>query len=268
MTLGASAVTLNDTATLSGGDAESGTITFTLYYNGGTEPVDTETVSVGGDGSYTTPTGYTLPSSGTVTGTYQWDASYSGDALNNPVSDIDDSSELVTVSQANPSIATTPTAASVTLLKDTAVLSGGYDETCTLTFTLYFNGGSNPVDTEVVLVNGDGSYSTPTGFASIAFGTYQWDSVFSGDPNNSPAGDTNDSNEQVTVTPATPVPSLGTTSLVEGPAAGSGSDIVVTAGAWAATSNAPWLHTSASGIGDPPATFTFDANSGAPAPAR
>ena len=263
VTLGSSAVTLNDTATLSGGDAESGTLTFTLYDNGGTEPVDTETVPVGGDGSYTTPTGYTLPASGTVTGIYQWDSSYSGDALNNPASDIDDSSEQVTVRQANPSIATTPTAASVTLLKDTAALSGGYDETGTLTFTLYFNGGSNPVDTEVVLVNGDGSYSTPTGYASPAFGTYQWDAVFSGDPNNSPASDLNGSNEQVTVTPATPVPSLGTTSLVEGPAAGSDSDIVVTGGAWAATANAPWLHTSATGTGDGVATLTFDANPGA-----
>ena len=37
--------------------------------------MDTETVAVNGNGTYTTPTGYTLPTTGTVTGTYQWDAS-------------------------------------------------------------------------------------------------------------------------------------------------------------------------------------------------
>ena len=71
-------MTLKDTATLSGGYNPTGTITFTLYNPNGTL-VDTVTVTVSGDGSYTTPTGYTLPTTGTVTGTYQWDASYSGD---------------------------------------------------------------------------------------------------------------------------------------------------------------------------------------------
>ena len=47
--------------------------------------MDTESVAVHGNGTYTTPTGFTLPTTGTVTGTYQWDASYSGDGSNNPV---------------------------------------------------------------------------------------------------------------------------------------------------------------------------------------
>ena len=66
-------MTLKDTAVLSGGYYETGTITFTLYL--GSTMVDTETVTVSGNGTYTTPTGYTLPTTGTVTGTYQWDAS-------------------------------------------------------------------------------------------------------------------------------------------------------------------------------------------------
>ena len=49
--------------------------------------MDTETVTVNGNGTYTTPTGFTLPTTGTVTGTYQWDASYSGDTNNNTASD-------------------------------------------------------------------------------------------------------------------------------------------------------------------------------------
>jgi DNA-binding beta-propeller fold protein YncE len=55
---------------------------------------------------------------------------------------------------------------------------------------------------------------------------------------------------------------LGTTALLEGPAAGSASDLVFTSGAWSATANAPWLHTSASGTGNGLATLTFDANPG------
>ena len=66
----------------SGGVHPSGTITFKLYGPTGAV-VDTET-AVNGNGTYTTPTGYTLPTTGTVTGTYQWVVSYSGDANNNP----------------------------------------------------------------------------------------------------------------------------------------------------------------------------------------
>ena len=86
VTLGSNPVTLTDSATLAGGNSPTGTITFTLLL--GSTKEDTETVTVNGNGAYTTPTGYTLPGSGTVTGTYQWNASYSGDANNNsPVSD-------------------------------------------------------------------------------------------------------------------------------------------------------------------------------------
>src|SRR6516164_8112536 len=56
---------------------------------------------------------------------------------------------------------------------------------------------------------------------------------------------------------------LGTTALLEGPAAGSDSDLVLTSGPWSASSNATWLHTSATGSGNGLATFTFDANAGA-----
>src|SRR5207248_2176294 len=55
--LGTSSVLLTDTATLSGGYHPTGSITFTLVYNSAT--VDTETVTVSGNGSYTTPGGYT-----------------------------------------------------------------------------------------------------------------------------------------------------------------------------------------------------------------
>ena len=68
--------------------ARLGTITFTLFQNWQHYSVDTETVTVSGNGRPdTTPTGFsTADHTGTVTGTYQWDASYDGDPSNNPVS--------------------------------------------------------------------------------------------------------------------------------------------------------------------------------------
>jgi hypothetical protein len=72
-----SGVKLTASATLTGGANEAGTITFTLYDSTGAS-VDTQTATVNGPGTYTTPTGY-LPS---APGTYQWVASYSGDPNN------------------------------------------------------------------------------------------------------------------------------------------------------------------------------------------
>jgi hypothetical protein len=45
---------------------------------------DTETVAVNGNGTYATPTGFTLPK-GTAPGTYAWHVLYSGDGDNNAV---------------------------------------------------------------------------------------------------------------------------------------------------------------------------------------
>jgi hypothetical protein len=95
VTIGPSPTTFNDTALLSGGDSPTGTITFTLYH--GATLVDTETASVSGNSSYTTPTGYTLPSTGTVSGIYQWDATYNGDGNNTSASDNGATNEQVTV---------------------------------------------------------------------------------------------------------------------------------------------------------------------------
>jgi hypothetical protein len=211
ITLSNGTVTLKDTATLQDGVNPTGTVTFTLVFNGNT--VDTESIVVNGNGNYTTPVGYTLPTSSNVTGTYQWNASYSGDANNSPDSEINDPGERTVVSPASPSITTTPTPGSVTLgatnvlLKDSAALSGGYAPTGTITFTLVAPGGAT-VDTETVTVNGNGTYTTPTGYtllATGATGTYQWNAVFTSTTGNDVnASDVNDKSEQVTVNSGTP----------------------------------------------------------------
>jgi uncharacterized repeat protein (TIGR01451 family) len=108
--------TLTDSAVLSGGYHETGTITFTLKSPGGST-LDLETVTVTGNGTYTTPTGYTLPTSGAAPGTYQWNTRFGGDSNNNPASDNNDPAEQVTVSSPQPPTFTadTPPAAVVGL---------------------------------------------------------------------------------------------------------------------------------------------------------
>lgn len=211
VTLGATAPTLTDSAVLSGGDSPTGTITFTLF-NPTNQLVDTETVTVDGDGTYTTPTGYTLPTSiFSVIGTYQWDASYSGDGTNAASSDDNDPAEQVTVYAASPSLVTTPTVTtatfgSATTLNDSAVLSGGYYPQSDITFTLTSPTGV-VVDQEVVPVAGNGTYSTtgyalPTSNTGTVAGTWQWEATYSGDSNNSTVVAVG---EQVVVSPAATV---------------------------------------------------------------
>jgi hypothetical protein len=210
VTLGTGAVVLKDTATLADGNSPTGTITFTLVYNNAT--VYTQTVTVAGNGDYTT-TGYTLPTTGTVTGTYQWNAVYSGDTNNNGDSEINSPAERTVVSPAGPSISTTPGGSVVfgsgAKLSDSATLSGGYNPTGTVTFSLY-NPSNVVVYTDVVTVSGNGSYTTamgtnPGGYLPTMTGTYQWVAVYSGDGNTasvtSPSG-----SEPETVGTSTPPP--------------------------------------------------------------
>ena len=57
---------------------------------------------------------------------------------------------------------------------------------------------------------------------------------------------------------------LGMTSLIEGPSAGSDSDTVVTTGAWAASTTAPWITlNTTNGTGNGSVNFSFSANTGA-----
>jgi hypothetical protein len=75
---------IHDTAVLSGGSSPTGTITFNLYSASDTTcstALSTVAVPVSGAGSYDSPA--VTPSSA---GSYQWVATYSGDAANNGVS--------------------------------------------------------------------------------------------------------------------------------------------------------------------------------------
>src|SRR5208337_925334 len=141
-TLGTTAPTISDTATLSGAYFfPTGSITFTLTLNGNAVSAATQTDTVTANGPYSAS--YTLPTSGTVAGTYTWSAAYSSDANNNAASETGSATngEQTVVSAANPTITMTGSSA-ITLgttaptLSDSAVLAGGYYETGSIVFTL------------------------------------------------------------------------------------------------------------------------------------
>jgi hypothetical protein len=87
--------TVSDSATLTGGFSPTGTITFTLYGPGDTTcttPIATSTAAVSGDGTY-----HSAVATTGAAGTYNWAASYGGDAANNAVGPTACGAESVTV---------------------------------------------------------------------------------------------------------------------------------------------------------------------------
>src|SRR5205085_843579 len=152
---------LTTSVSLSGGYQEGGSLTFALYRDG--TLLDQETADVNGDNSYTTPIGYTLPSTGTVVGTYHWQVTYSGDGNNSSeqttgagiVQEVTPASPTVTVAASDP-----VALVSRVPLSATATLSSGYRPTGALVFTLTGPGGT-VVDTENVSVTGNGTFVSP-----------------------------------------------------------------------------------------------------------
>jgi hypothetical protein len=148
--------------------------------------VDTETVTVNGNGTYTTPTGFTLPTNSTATGTYQWDVTYSGDTNNAGASDVNDVNERVTVSAADPAITTTPNPTTVTQ-DPSSVVSGNSNSNNATSDTSDTNSASGQVTVSTTTTN-------PTTVTQSA-------TAVSGNSNNA-ASNTNSASVQVTVSAA------------------------------------------------------------------
>jgi hypothetical protein len=180
-----------DTATVSGAPfTPTGTVTNYFYSTatpvlGTTTPVSTQTVTLSGGA---------VPNSATTAaltaGAYSFIGVYSGDSnYKGAVGAV----EPLTINQASPTITTTPggtvTVGTGVPLTDSATLDGGFNPTGTITFQLFAPAalGGGIVHTEVVMVNGNGTYSTPNGFVPAAGGTYQWVVTYSGDSNNNGA---------------------------------------------------------------------------------
>jgi uncharacterized repeat protein (TIGR01451 family) len=215
--------TLTDTADLADGYFPTGRIVFNLTGPGGFTFKHTDTVA--GNGTYTAST--TLPTMGTVAGTYTWTVTYSGDADNAATNDQGGITEQTVVRPAGPALTTIPDpteAVRGATLQDSADLTGGFDPTGDILFSLYAPGVSPtvgpPVYTETVAVNGDGIYHTTVGFASNTGGIWHWAATYSGDSNNNSVS-SGPVDEPVTIHPladlaiaktaSNPTPSVGDT---------------------------------------------------------
>jgi hypothetical protein len=140
---------------------------------------------------YSADGGSTFSSNAPVNaGSYEVYFTFDGDTNYQPVSTETDSGQVVAIAKAGP---TTIAAAGATVVLGTAgrltasaMLAGGANETGTLTFTLFDPSGKK-VDTETAAVNGNGTYTTPTGYLPDVNGTYQWVAGYSGDANNNSA---------------------------------------------------------------------------------
>ena len=185
---GAIGTVLTDTVTLAGGASPTGTMDIVLFHGsctiGHVELAQAMTVS--GNGSYTTPLGFTT----TAAGTYQWAVEYFGDAYNNDVTvacgeavTIKGTPTLVTAASAGGSILAATAIHDVATLTGTSGVPGG-----TVTFDLY-----GPADTACagavfanpsIAVNGSG-VATSANFipttATAGPGTYHWIARYSGD---------------------------------------------------------------------------------------
>jgi uncharacterized repeat protein (TIGR01451 family) len=182
VTLSNSSVALSDSATLTGGSNPTGNIVFTLTGPGGFSYSQTDPVT--GDGTYAAAT--TLPTTGTVAGTYSWTAQYTPGDANNLGSTAP--AQPTVVSAASPGLTTTasPGGPVGSTLTDSALLSGGYFPTGTITFELFANGvaAGTPAFTDTIpVISGDGTY-TSASFTTTVAGTYSWQAVYSGDGNN------------------------------------------------------------------------------------
>lgn len=201
VTIGAS---FSDTATLSGGYAPTGTITFNLYGPNDADcsgaVVFTDTATVSGNGDYTSD-----PFTATVVGKYRWIASYSGDANNDPVSgSCNDANEDTTVDKFQPTMGLTnwltPQArANVNLVTDPATgkvgdnLAPPADTTDDVRIVLYAG-----ADCTGTVIHDEGFQVDPDGATTQAFTTnnttlveitanvsWSWKAFYEGDSVNS-----------------------------------------------------------------------------------
>jgi hypothetical protein len=186
-------VVLNDTGILSDGASPTGSITFNLFDPSHSDcsgtPAFTQTLTVSGNGSYTT----TNAKPASTSGTWSWTVSYTGDDNNNGASSTC-SQEKVLVGGATPSLTTTPSAGGTVdkvVLDDTATLSGGASPTGSITFNLFDPSHSDcsgtPAFTQTLTVSGNGSYSTTNPTPADNVGTWSWTASYSGDTNNNAA---------------------------------------------------------------------------------
>ncbi len=213
--------TIHDVATLSHAAGVTGKVTFKVFSTSdcsGTPlaifgNVVASPSGGNGDGSWTFTSGNYTP---TTAGNFKWTASFAGDSGNSSVSEgCNGANETSTVSKATPTITTNASPVTQTLavsgldLTDEATLAGGFSPTGTITFKLFTDAsgacGSQVGSSVTATVNsGNNTYTSPSVHVSST-GLYHWVASYGGDSNNNAvSGACGDSNENVTVTKASP----------------------------------------------------------------
>lgn len=132
-------------------------------------------------------------------------------------------------------------------ISDSATLSGSYNATGTVTFTLYGPGDTTcqtPIKTLTATAQGDGTYSSGS-VPTTGPGTYDWEAAYSGDANNDGTGPAACGTETVTVTKD--VPTITTTPSASVPVGGRISDTATLGSSYNATGTVtftaalPWI---------------------------
>ncbi len=209
---------VSDTATVTGGDEPTGSVIFSLYSNASCtgSPVYVSG-SVKLNGGHATSASYVVDQAGT----WEWTASYSGDAYNSP-STSTCGNEPFSVGRAAPSITTVTSNGTTdvpvgTQIDDTANVSNSTNGTAnSASGDVYFHlyqGGSGPVpecnggsvfnDVESLTVGQPFSTATSADYQVTSLGHYDWTVQYEGDGNDT-NGSSKCGSESVDVVMAAP----------------------------------------------------------------
>jgi hypothetical protein len=194
ITLGGS---VTDTATLSGGNNPTGTVTFRAYSDANCAVLVFTSADRPLSGS--PPSATSAAFTPTAAGTYRWIATYNGDLNNASVSGLCGATgETVVVSRPASDTNTTPSSTVSTTwtatLNDSATVTGN-NPTGNVTFNLYKGTCAalgTAVLTQIVALNATGNASTSPGLtvgsaSTHGAGTYNWIVSYEGDANNAPS---------------------------------------------------------------------------------
>jgi hypothetical protein len=222
-----------DTSSVTGGVADpTGTVTYSLWTDSACTVASTDPTFSGGGNTATVTVGQPSPTlMFTAADEYWWQATYnpSASSRNNPATSVCTSEPLV-VEKVSPTIATTPSAASIEIgngnsFSDTATISGGYFPSGGIApgnveFKLYGPFTSAPGATDCTagkLVLGPSSSAagrvddttataTSASYTPTAVGIYQWTAKYLGNAQNNATAESacGDTTEQVTVQPVAP----------------------------------------------------------------
>jgi hypothetical protein len=202
---------VTDSATLAGQSATAGgTVTYSDFANGScAAPIITVSVVTVANGVVPN----SRPVTFNTTGSFSFEAVYSGDANNNSALS---SCESLTVAKTSPTIATTLSLSTITVgqsVTDSATLSNSFNAGGSVTYNVFSNGACTmpgTVASMVTVTNGVVPNSRAVTFNST--GSFSFEAVYSGDSNNNPA---TSSCEALTVTTSTGTPVLLTFSVFD-----------------------------------------------------